>query len=445
MISKIKAARLLSAAFVAGCAVGCSRPGPSGCCVTIVPTLQTRVSALAFEQGDRIGLSIVRDSELCTENWPMTYAGTVFTGGPEWDARRQDPLELVAYYPYSADGAPDRFSVAADQRDGCGPSDLLGAVKSGVVPGPAPVGMVFQHLMAQLTVLVDNNTASPVEKVVLEGFARTADVDLEALAVAVRPDAETAEVYACEVQPGISYRAVLVPQQAGLTVAVTAADGAVYRKTFRDVLLESGHCYDLTVELTESGVKMSLSGEVRDWIDGGSIGSGSEDPGPEDDPDTLVFEGETYATALVGGQLWMAENLRFKPSAVEIGAGVRYPEEGASGVAQKGLLYDLPTALGADALGVDRVQGICPPGWHIPAQAELDALAASGCEVGFFCFSGCWIATTSKYSTTSYLMSTTLSAQNTKMTCLKISPEGAHSFVSVPVQYGVSLRCVKDE
>ncbi|MDE6711910.1 MAG: hypothetical protein K2J53_05880, partial [Alistipes sp.] len=121
------------------------------------------------------------------------------------------------------------------------------------------------------------------------------------------------------------------------------------------------------------------------------------------------------------------------------------PEEGASGVAEKGLLYDLPTALGADALGSERVRGICPPGWHIPDRAELEALAAGECEEGFFCFPGCWIATTSKYGTASYLMSTTLSAQNTKMTCLRLSPDGAHSFVPVPVQYGVSLRCVKDE
>ena len=75
----------------------------------------------------------------------------------------------------------------------------------------------------------------------------------------------------------------------------------------------------------------------------------------------------------------------------------------------------------------------------------LEALVDSGCDPGFFVLSGCWIHTTSKYGSASYLMSASLSAQNTKMACLKISAEGAHSFVSVPVQYGVSLRCVKDE
>lgn len=439
------------AALALGCMSGCSRSGPKEYRVAIVPTLRSRVSALAFEQGDRIGLSVVRGAEFCAENWPMAYDGAMFTGGPQWDVARQESLMLVAYYPYSADGMPARFSVECDQRAGCGPSDLLGAVKSGVVPGPAPVSMVFQHLMTQLTVLVDNTAAASVEEVVLEGFARTADIDWEALEVSARPDAEVAGVFACEVRPGISYRAVLVPQQADLTVAVTLSDGSVHRKTIRGVALESGHSYDLRVALTGSGgLKMSLSGDICDWIDGGSIGadnSGGEDPGSGDEPGVLDYENESYRTVLVGDRLWMAENLRYKPASVGWETGVWYPEEGVSGVAGKGLLYDLQTALGADVLDgrSGSVRGICPPGWHIPAQEELQALIDSGCEAGFFTVSGCWIATTSKYGSASYLMSTALSAQNTKMICLKISSEGSHSFASVPVQYGVSLRCLKDE
>lgn len=252
---------------------------------------------------------------------------------------------------------------------------------------------------------------------------------------------------ACEVRSGLSYRAVLVPQQADLTVSVITSDGVVHRKTIDAVALESGHCYDLTVEVTGSGLKMQLSGEIRDWIDGGSIGSGKDDPGHEEDPGALVYEGETYATALVGGRLWMAENLRYKPASAAWKAGIWYPKEGASGVAAKGLLYDWTTAFGGETFDgqAASVQGVCPSGWHIPVREELEALVDSGCDPGFFVLSGCWIHTTSKYGSASYLMSASLSAQNTKMACLKISAEGAHSFVSVPVQYGVSLRCVKDE
>lgn len=448
MILRIKTARCMSFAFAVACAVGCSRSGPTAYCVTIVPSLQARVSALSFEPGDRIGLSMVRASELCAENWPMTYDGTVFSEGPAWTADRQDPFALIAYYPYSAEGAPAEFSVEADQRAGCEASDLLGAVRTGVVAGPAPVEMVFQHLMARLTVVVSNGTANPVEEVVVEGFSRAAAVDLETLTVSVRPDASDAQVCACELQTGVSYRAVLVPQQADLTVAVATADGSVHRKTIGDVALESGHSYDLTVELTESGLKLLLSGEICDWIDGGSIGSEvEEDPDPAEETGALTYEGETYATVLVGNRLWMAENLRCMPAAAALDAGIWYPEEGVSGVAEKGLLYNFQTASGGDALDDQTacLRGICPPGWHIPASEELESLAESDCGDGFFCISGCWIATTSKYGSASYLMSATLSAQNSKMTCLKISPEGALSFASVPVDYGVSLRCVKDE
>lgn len=444
MKPKMKVAGYMLALF---CAAGCSESGPMSCYVTIAPTVRARVTALAFEPGDRIGLSIVRASEPGVRNRPMTYDGTVFAGGLEWYAEQTEPSTLVAYYPYSEGGVPAQFSVAADQRDGCEASDLLGAVRTGVVPGAAPVSMVFQHLMAQLTVLVDNRTAGSVQEVVLEGFATAAAVDLEALEVSVMADAAASEVKACEVQPGLSYRAVLVPQQADLTVSVITSDGVVHRKTIDAVALESGHCYDLTVEVTGSGLKMQLSGEIRDWIDGGSIGSGKDDPGHEEDPGVLVYEGETYATALVGGRLWMAENLRYKPASAAWKAGIWYPEEGASGVAAKGLLYDWTTAFGGETFDgqAASVRGVCPPGWHIPVREELEALVDSGCDPGFFVLSGCWIHTTSKYGSASYLMSASLSAQNTKMACLKISAEGAHSFVSVPVQYGVSLRCVKDE
>lgn len=443
---KLKTAGCLSAVLALGCLSGCTESGPANCYVTIVPTVRARVTALAFEPGDRIGLSIVRASEPGVRNRPMTYDGTVFAGGLEWYAERTEPSTLVAYYPYFEAGAPAEFSVAADQQEGCEASDLLGAVKTGVVPGEAPVSMVFQHLMAQLTVVVDNRTDGSVQEVVLEGFAATAAVDLEALAVTAKAGT-AAEVRACEVQPGLSYRAVLVPQQADLTVSVTMTDGSVHRKTIDAVALESGHRYDLTVELTDRGLKMLLSGEVRDWIDGGTIDPGSDDPGPEEDPGALVYEGETYATVLVGGRLWMAENLRYKPASAEWEAGVWYPEEGISGVAAKGLLYDWPTVCGGETFDGQAafVRGICPPGWHIPLREELEALVDSGCDPGFFVLSGCWIHTTSKYGSASYLMSASLSAQNTKMACLKISAEGVHSFASVPVEYGVSLRCVKDE
>lgn len=447
-MSKIKMiGRFLLALLPVGTA-GCSEHDPTDRYVTIVPTIRSRATALAFEPGDRIGLTIVRTAGRCADNRPMTYDGSLFAGDVEWYAEREEPSTLIAYYPYSAAGLPPEFAIGTDQRDGCGASDLLGAVRTEVLPGSTPVGMVFRHLMTQLTLRIDNRTASPVETVVLAGFANAAEIDSETLAVTVAKNAPVSEVLPCEVQTA-TYRAVLVPQRADLTVAVGTADGTVHRKRIEGVALESGVRYDLSMQLTAEGVKIVLSGEIRDWIDGGAIGSG--EPGEGEDPGgDLVYEGETYATVVLGGRRWMAENLRCEPPTATWNAGMRYPADGISGAAEKGLLYDLATAAGDDALYGQQtpVRGICPPGWHIPLRSELETLLSSesGCEESFFCISGCWIeGVPSQYGTASYLMSTTLTAQNTQMYCLRIRPDYSRSVVAVPVKYGVSVRCVQDE
>lgn len=99
---------------------GCSRshevPELSG--VKIMPAI-TRVSGLDFETGDEIGLTITRASGIYAENVRMSYDGTVFSASDlAWYDQTSDPATLTAYYPYAENGAPVRFSVAADQSSG---------------------------------------------------------------------------------------------------------------------------------------------------------------------------------------------------------------------------------------------------------------------------------------------------------------------------------------
>lgn len=424
-------------------AVGCSKEGVPIGAVAIVPASDTRVSALDFEPGDRIGLSVLRGSGLYAENAPLVYDGVLFTGELAWYAERQETSTLTAYYPYSEAGFPATFAVAADQRGGCLSSDLLGALRKDVVPGSTPVSMVFRHLFASVTAVVNNRSAATVEGLSFSGFRAEAAIDFSALEATANAAAAPVEVRAYEEQAGVSYRAVLVPQTADLTVAVALDDGSVYRKTIAGASLAGGHRYALSVTLSDDRLNLAMSGDISDWIDGGSLGGESE-PGTGG---TLVYEGETYRTASIGGRVWMAENLRYVPSGATPGSGVRYPAEGAAGVAAKGLLYDRATALGsgtADSEG--RLRGICPPGWHIPDGTELESLLTADCGAGFFTPAGCWIASVpdGKYGANSYLMSATLSAGAGRMECLLLSGSAASAVVDVPVGYGVSLRCVAD-
>ncbi len=70
-------------------------------------------------------------------------------------------------------------------------------------------------------------------------------------------------------------------------------------------------------------------------------------------------DGKTYKTVKIGNQVWMAENLAFKPSSGNYWA---YDDDN-SNVAKYGYLYDWETA-----------NNVCPVGWHLPSDNEWTVL-----------------------------------------------------------------------
>ncbi|MBS2019536.1 MAG: fibrobacter succinogenes major paralogous domain-containing protein [Deltaproteobacteria bacterium] len=101
--------------------------------------------------------------------------------------------------------------------------------------------------------------------------------------------------------------------------------------------------------------------------------------------DIVDGEGHTYRTMLVGGACWMADNLdvgtRVQGTADQKNDGriekYCFGDRDES-CAVNGGLYQLGEATAYDTR--ERVQGICPNGWHIPSDAEWTALeVALGC------------------------------------------------------------------
>ena len=488
---------------------GCSRDEDSHPEVQIYPVL-SRVTGLYFDRGDRIGLTISRASGDYVVNHPMEYDGSVFkaAAGLLWYENARDSSTLTAYYPYSDTGAPTQFRVAVEQRLGYESSDLLGAVQRSVVPGKAPIGMTFYHLMTQLSVKITNQTGSPVVEVAIGGTAIDALVDLSVPKAVVRPDAGSATIRAYEVIPDSVYRAILVPQQATLTVSVSFGNGETRTETIENASLESGRSYNLPVVVSDDSalkIEVGLSGEIADWVDGGELtgsgntggedpddgedsgggtgtepggetggetgggtgtepggetggGSGTEpgggtdvnpDDGSGDTSQGLDYEGEHYRTIEIDGVVWMADNLRYKPSGAQIGSGLWYPyEDDAAAVATKGYLYDYKVASGGSMSANPPVRGICPEGWHIPDRSELQALAESPNRPDdFFCIAG--FCTVSEFGESRYgapnrgkLMGVALSS--TECYALSYTTTTEPVLESLSARFGMSLRCVKD-
>ena len=442
--------KILFMALAVLIAAGCAESEKGTLCVKIAPAIRTRVTGLHFDTGDRIGLTISKGSAPYAENVPMTYDGTAFTAsGLSWYNDLNEKSVLTAYYPYAEGGRPDEFTVSSDQTQGNGPSDLLAAVKTDVTPVSAPVGMIFYHVMSQLTIVVSNSSSAVVTGVSVGGLVPTAEIDYSMPKAAAKSGVAAAEVKACEVKPGATYRVILAPQQAALTVTVTTDDGRSHTKTLSSAQLESGRRYDMSVLVTNEEIQISLSGDIGDWEDGGSLdGSGSGDGG-DDDSQTLSYGGVTYRTTTVGETVWMAENLRYVPDEALLTKGIWYPDgnEDAEYVREHGMLYSFTAALGgAQAVSGAPVRGICPAGWHVPYIDELQTLAA-GPDFGFT-LAGMWNSVSNNYVSSAksgYLMSATTDDGGSSYSVLLFYASGGNPAISPQTAAnGVSLRCVKD-
>jgi uncharacterized protein (TIGR02145 family) len=94
---------------------------------------------------------------------------------------------------------------------------------------------------------------------------------------------------------------------------------------------------------------------------------------------TVLTDGrdsKTYEAVLIGTQTWMAKNLNYATGG-KCGYGSSLSDNNTSSCDTYGRLYNWSTAMAGSATSSknpSEVNGVCPTGWHIPSDAEWNAL-----------------------------------------------------------------------
>ena len=255
--------------------------------------VQTKVSDTYFDNGDEVGIYVVRHEEW---NWGEAYLndngntydnvrhryedGNWSFGEMYWHDKTT-PCDFYCYHPYSeyVDNATfHSFNVQADQRslENYKRSDFVWGKTEWITPTADRVNIQTNHVMSNAVIYL-----KPGDGFTAEAF-QSADIQVRLCNlmchcyVNLSNGNVTATDYTESVTPyneGDRYRAVVVPQTVsdGSELIVVTVNGTEYalKKGFT---FQSGrqHKFTVTVNKTGSGVNVGVGGwEEDDWDNGG--------------------------------------------------------------------------------------------------------------------------------------------------------------------------------
>ena len=287
---------VLAAAFLASCQQEENEGVASVDRVTITPII-TRATEVNFEDQDQIGLSVTKeDGTVYATNELMTFNDGAFAGSLKWYPEGADKSSFVAYYPYSAAGVPTSFTVHADQTTNYGISDFMAASKSDVLPSVNSISMIFSHMLTKLVINVTNETDLDISSIVLKGSVPTANIDWTTMKTTVNESTAATDITAQQVTKNKTFRAIVVPQTAAFTLAVTTSDNNTLMQKLVSTDLVQGGQYSVNIRVLPDNIIVTLSGEIENWTDEGEIkGDDSEVPFEEHDG-YFIYDGITYNT-----------------------------------------------------------------------------------------------------------------------------------------------------
>jgi len=166
----------------------------------------------------------------------------------------------------------------------------------------------------------------------------------------------------------------------------------------------AGGIYTITATSEEGcGASQNVTLSVKKYCP--NVSPRSNENGYSDGIDGLRdVDGNSYTVVDIGGQCWMAENLRTThySNNVEIPLGQPYyddnigtyspfrcyPYGNSANVSSYGYLYNWTAMLGGSSASDEvpsGVQGVCPSGWHVPSADEWDVLFSYLSSQSQFC------------------------------------------------------------
>ena len=235
--------------------------------VKVAPVI-TKVTETKFENGDAIGITITREAGVWANNEKLVFDGSEFKGDLKWYAEGTDKASVVAYYPYSAE-VPTSFTVAADQTAGSSASDFVAGSLAEAYPSAEAIVVPFQHKLSLIVFNVVKNVEGELVGITLDGAKLKANLAADFTATADE-QAAPGSVKAYKAN-ATRYALILPPQTVALTAKAETAGGNILSQVCKEVTLEGGKKYNITLVVNPGNLLVVLPGDVEDWTDGGDI------------------------------------------------------------------------------------------------------------------------------------------------------------------------------
>ncbi|MDD3945167.1 MAG: FISUMP domain-containing protein [Bacteroidales bacterium] len=310
------------------------------------------------------------------------FTGTMFWGTGEH--------HFYAYYPYDSEYSGDQTAVpislpSAQSQSAAGNTAHIGALDYMVatpltVTPPGAVNFSFKHVFAMIEFQIKGSgTLTQINLIGADPLACEGTIDLTQT-----PGANAYTITKSSTSKYVTVTlgsAATLSTETAISVYMMVLPGA--QSENMEVALKIDDNWKILDKTPPTG---GLARGMRYVVslDTGSAGWYST---MTDSRDSNVYD-----LVVIGGQVWMKENLAYLPSVVGLATSSTtkpycyvHGYDGTDVSAAKatsnyityGVLYNWPAAMngaGSSTANPSGVQGICPTGWHLPSDAEWTQL-----------------------------------------------------------------------